>query len=156
MAGQQRDVLAPVAQRRHSDRHDVEPIEQILAEPAAADLGGELAIGRGDDPDIDLDPARPADPLERLLLQHAHDLALGFERHVGDLVEEQGAAMRALEGADLARRAVDAGLGAEQLDLQPLRPHRRAIDRDERPLGPARAQMQAAGRRPPCRPRAAR
>ena len=47
-----------------------------------------------------------ADPLEGLLLQHAHDLALGLERHVGDLVEEQRAAVRPLEDADLARRAV--------------------------------------------------
>ncbi len=63
---------------------------------------GEVAVGRGDDADIDLDPAA-ADALEGLLLQGAHDLALGFQRHVGDLVEEQRAAMRLLEGADLAR-----------------------------------------------------
>ena len=41
-------------------------------------------------------------PLKSLLLQDAHNLALGFERHIGDLVEEQRAAMRTLEGADLA------------------------------------------------------
>ncbi len=142
MPRHQRDVLAPVAQRRHLDRHDVEPIEQILAEAAGADLAGKVAVRRRDDADIDLDPARPADPLEGLLLQRADDLALGLERHVGDLVEKQGAAMRALEGADLARRAIDAVLGAEQLDLEPLRPHRRAIERHERPLRAPRAQMQ--------------
>ena len=33
---------------------------------------------------------------------------------------------------------------AEQLDLQPVGPHRRAVDRDERPLGAARARVQQA------------
>ena len=46
MAGQQRDVLAPLAQRRHPDRHDVEPVEQILAEPAGRDLGRQVAVRR--------------------------------------------------------------------------------------------------------------
>ena len=34
--GQLGDVLRPLAQRRHGDRDDVEPIEQVLAEPALA------------------------------------------------------------------------------------------------------------------------
>ena len=88
---------------RHADRHDVEAVEQILAEAAAPHLRGQIAVGRGDDADIDLDAAGTADPLEGLLLQHPHDLALGLERHVGDLVEQQRAAMGLLERADLGR-----------------------------------------------------
>src|SRR5215472_17198079 len=52
--------------------------------------------------------------------------------------------MGALEGADLARLAVAAGLAAEQFDLEPVRPHRRAIDRHERSLRAARARVQQA------------
>ena len=88
MARHQRNVLAPIAQRRNLDRHHAQPIIQILAESAGADLAAELAIRGSNDADIDLDAARPSYPLKGLLLQDAHDLALGFERHVGDLVEE--------------------------------------------------------------------
>ena len=52
--------------------------------------------------------------------------------------------MRALEGADLARHAVIARLAAEQLDLQPVGMHRRAIDRDKRSRRASRAGMQQA------------
>src|SRR5271155_4187763 len=50
--------------------------------------------------------------------------------------------MRALKGADLARRPVDAGFGSEQLDLEPFRPHCRTVDRNEGPLRAPRAHMQ--------------
>ena len=144
MPRHQRDVLAPVAQRRDPNRHHAQPIEQIFAKPPGADLGAELAVGGGDDPHIHLDAARPPYPLEGLLLQDPHDLALGLERHVGDLVEEQGAAMGALERAHLARCTVDAGFGPEQLDFEPLRAHCCAVDRNEGTLRSPGTCMQKA------------
>src|SRR5579883_1236285 len=83
VAGEQRYVLAPLAQRRHADRHDAEAVEEILAEAARRDFGREIAARRGDDADIDLHAAAAADALEGLLLQDPHDLALRLERHVG-------------------------------------------------------------------------
>ena len=122
-------------------RHDGEAVIKVLAEAAGGDLVREVAVGGGDDAHIDLHPAA-ADTLERLLLQGAHDLALRLERHVGDLVEEEGAAMRLLERADLARAVgIGVGLGAEQLDLEPVGPHRGAAQDHERALGAARALM---------------
>src|SRR5437762_10389603 len=144
MAGQERDVFAPLAQGRHPDRHDVEAVEQIFAEAAAGDFGAQIAVRGGDDADVDLDPARSAHPLEGLLLKGTDDLALRFQRHVGDLVEKQRAAMRPLERADLSRLAIVAGLAAEQLDLEPVRPHRRAIYRDERSLRAPRTRVEQA------------
>ena len=91
--------------------------------------------------------ARPPTRSKRLLLQRAHDLALGLERHVGHLVEQQGAAMGALEACRSCAAAPSvAGLGAEQLDLDPVGPHRRAVEDDERPVGAARAGMEQARR----------
>ncbi len=143
MASQKWNILTPFAQRRHADRHHVEPVEQVLAEPCGRDLARQVAVGRGDDTYIDLDAARAPYPLEGLLLQRAHDLALGLKRHVGDFVEKQCATVGTLERADLAwRRAVR--LGAEQLDLEPVGTHRRAIDRDEWAGGATRAGMQEA------------
>src|SRR5216684_2501042 len=135
MTGKQWDILAPLAQRRHPDGYDVEPVEQILAQPSAGDLAGEVAIGRSDDADIDLDPVAAAYPLEGLLLQHPDDLALRLQRHVGNLIEQQHAAMGLLESANLAWliELVASRLGAEQLNFQTVGPHRRTVERDERP-----------------------
>ena len=61
--------------------------EARRAEPQGRHLGRQVAVGRGDHPDIDLDPIGPAQTDEGVFLEHAHDLALGFERHVGDFVQ---------------------------------------------------------------------
>ena len=42
--GEQRDVLAPLAQRRQRDRDDVDAVEQVLAEPP---VGDQLRRGPG-------------------------------------------------------------------------------------------------------------
>ena len=78
-----------------------------------------------------------ADALERLLLQQPQHLGLQGQRHVADLVEEQGAAVALLELADAA--AVGAGEGAllvaEQLALQQVLRDGGAVERQERRLG---------------------
>ncbi len=68
----------------------------------------QVAGGRGDHAHVDLHVGVAADPPEALLDQHAQDAALGLARHVGDLVEEEGAAVGLFEDADLARGAVAA------------------------------------------------
>ena len=52
---ERRDVLAPLAQRRHVDREDVEPVEEVLRgtrRPRTA--CGEVAVGGRDDAHVDL------------------------------------------------------------------------------------------------------
>ena len=84
-----------------------------------------------------------ADALEVLLDQHAQDLALRLQRHVGDLVDVERAAVRFLESADLARPA-GAILGAEQLLLDAVGRHGRGVEHDERPVGAMRLAMDDA------------
>ena len=55
---------------------DVEPVERSSRNSPARGHRLEVAVGRGDHADVDLDRARAADPLERLLLQHAQQLDL--------------------------------------------------------------------------------
>ena len=125
------------AQRRHADRHHREPVVQVLAELARGDLGFQVARGRGDDAHVDRDLAGAADALEGLIDQHAQDLVLRLARHVGDFVDEQRAAMRLLQGADLARPRCRCAVGAEQFDLHALRRDRGGIDDDEGPAARA-------------------
>ncbi len=136
-------------------RHDVEPVIEILAETAGGDLvrrdGAPVA---GDDAHIHLHDALPADAGEALVRQHPQDLALGGERHVGDLVEEERAAMGLLQQAGRAH----AGriLGAEQLLLDALRRHRARPRRRRRARWRAGSNCGGGARPPPCRRRPGR
>src|SRR5262249_55438114 len=110
---------------------------EILAEQAALDLDREIAIGGGDDAAAERDLARAGEPRGRALLQDAQELHLHVERHVADLVEQDGAALGELElagPAALARAGERARLVAEQLALEQIARDRGAVDRDERAL----------------------
>ena len=102
MLGKRHDVSRSLAQRRQMDRHHVEPIEQILAELPLADRGGEVAMGRGEEPRVD--PNRPAaDRSDAALLDRSQDLRLHRRIHVADLVEKQRSTIRIAERAAALR-----------------------------------------------------
>ena len=91
---QQRQVLDPLAERRQVDRDDVEPVVQVLAEPAGGDGLAEVLVGRGEDPAVGLDHLAAADPLERPVLEDAEELGLHPQRQGADLVEQERPAAR--------------------------------------------------------------
>ena len=140
MPRQRRNILPPLAQGRNTQRHHREPIEQILPEAPGGDFGLQIAIGGGNDPHIHIHPGRAANAGKTLILQRAHDLALGFQRHIRHLIEQQRAAMGTLQHASTAR-PIGRGFDAEKLFLDPRRVHRGAIDRDKGAIHPAGACM---------------
>ena len=98
------------------------------------------------------------EPFELPALEHPQELLLLTQRDVGDLVEEQGAAVGHLEPAD----AILPGVGeralhvSEQLALEHAFRHAAGVDRDHRPPGP-RTRRRAAHAPPcPCRSRSRR
>src|SRR3546814_5421369 len=100
MADEVGNVVGALAQRRQPDRHDVEAIEQILAEGALTDELAQVAVRRGDDPHVRLDRRAAADGGVLALLQHTQQPRLGLERHVADLVEKQRAALGLLRSEE--------------------------------------------------------
>ncbi len=76
---EQRKILASLAQRRHLDRHHRQAEVEVFAELPALHFGGEVALGRRDDADVDLDLFTPAHASERALLEHAQELRLQVE-----------------------------------------------------------------------------
>ena len=100
MLDQDRQILEPLAQRRHLHGKDVQAVEQVLAKPAGDDRRIEIPVGGCDDAHVAVDRAVAADALEAALLQDPQKLHLHLQRHVADLVEEQRAALGKLETAD--------------------------------------------------------
>src|SRR5437870_4537065 len=133
MARQSRDVLAPLPQGWQGDLDDPEAVVEILAELLPGDLLGQSGVGRREHAHVDRDPAAPAHALDLTLLEDPQELRLQRQRHVSDLVQEQGPAVGRFESAgarlDSGRHAA---LDAEQLGLEQRFGQRGAVDRDER------------------------
>ena len=147
MLEQQQDVLVALAQRRNSQRRDVEPVVQVGAEPALIRGYPQVLLGRGDDPDIQGDRLVAAEPFDHPLLQQAQQLDLHIQAHALDLVEEQRAAVGEFELADapLLRAGEGARLVAEQFAFHHRFGERPGVDRDEGAVAPAGQVVQRPG-----------
>src|SRR5512142_2523822 len=91
------------------DPDDVEPVVQVLAEPALGHVLGQVAVGRRADAGVGAEDLGPADALELPALEDAEQLGLGRGGQLADLVEEDRAPGGALEPAGAA--AVGPGEG---------------------------------------------
>jgi hypothetical protein len=68
MVHQRWDVLDPFAKRRYLNRHDVEPVYQVLPESALGDLQLQILVRRRQDSHIHLDRLRATDSSDHALL----------------------------------------------------------------------------------------
>ena len=94
-----RDVVLALAQGRQEDVDDVQPVVEILTEPALVHHVPKIAVGRGDDPHVDLDRFHSAETHELALLHHAQQLGLRVRRDVPDLIEEDAPLVREIAQA---------------------------------------------------------
>ena len=100
MLRQRRDVFRAVAKRWEVNGENAEPVVKVLAEAAGFDFAGKVSIRRGDDAHIHRARAIFTELLELAFLQDTQQLALEFERHFADFIQEQRAAIGQLESAD--------------------------------------------------------
>ena len=146
MVDEQRDVFAARSQRRHHDGQHVETVEKVLAKAHRLHLRSKIAVGRGDDADVDLEIARVADAPNHLVLQYAQELHLEREGQLAYFVEKQRAAVGFFE--EPAPIAVGVGecalLVAEELALQEILGDGAAVDRHEVTGAPRAPPMQRA------------
>ena len=144
---QQRNVVAPLAQRRNVNAHDVEPVKQILAELPRRHGGFQRLVRGGDDAHVHLDRLVAADALERAALQHAQNFRLRRGRHVADFVEENRAFVALLEFADAldGRAGERAAFVAEEFAFEQLFGNGGAIDRQKRLLAAVAVMINRAG-----------
>ena len=97
---QQRNVVRPLPQGRQMNRHDVQPIEEILAKRVLLNHSRNIAAGRGDHAHVDLVILLPAHRCHRERLQHAQKFCLKSQLEVPDFVHEERSAARLFKAAD--------------------------------------------------------
>src|SRR4029079_7792149 len=78
-----------LAQRWDMNRHDIQPIEQILTESAGSNLLLEVLVRRGKNANVDSNRLGAADPGNDVVLKNAQHFRLRGHAHVADLVEKQ-------------------------------------------------------------------
>ncbi len=147
MVDEQRDILRSLAQRGAIDDEGADAVKEVVAERTPCDLFAQVLVGRGQDAGGHPQGFRAPHPLELQFLQHPQQLCLQLEGEVADLVEQQGAAARLLDAADLALLGSREGaaLVAEQLGLQQVAGDRRTVHRHEGPAGPRGVMMDRVG-----------
>ena len=110
-----------------------DPEIEVFAQHALLDHLRRIAVGRGDEAEVHIELLLVAETAHLPLLQNAQQLRLKVDGHLGDLVEEQGAACGGLD--QTAPVAVGPGEGpaavAEQLRLDQLLRDGGAVDADE-------------------------
>src|SRR5882724_8239001 len=108
-ASQDGDILAPVAQRRNVELQSADPVVEILAEPALLNGGAQLAVGGGDEADVDGAVLDVAEAAEAFLFEHLQEAGLDLRVHVADLVEEDRAEVGHFEQPLLGRDGTGEG-----------------------------------------------
>ena len=84
--GEQTYVLSALTERRDVDAHDIEAVEQILAERALGDFFFEVFIGGGEHSHVSFQRLIAPDSGILAFLKHSEQLALHGERHVADFI----------------------------------------------------------------------
>src|SRR5207245_10664458 len=85
---QQGDVLPSVAQGRHIEHEDPDPVVKVLAKRAALDLTLGILVRGGDEANVGVDRLGAADRDEFAVLDDAQQLALEREPELTQLVDE--------------------------------------------------------------------
>jgi hypothetical protein len=132
VAGEDADVLGPLAQGRQHDRLRPQAHQEIAAQ------GGSLIVvfdlrGRGHYPHVHGSRLTTSQRHHLALLQEAEQLRLRPARHVAQLIQEQRPAFRLLDEPPLrlGRLRVRPPRVAKELALDQLRGNGRAVEPDE-------------------------
>ncbi len=131
-----RDILLMLAKRRQVNGIDIQPVEKILAEFASLRHGVQVAIGRGQNANVDRNRARASDPVNFLLLERSQQLHLQMDIELGNFIQEDRPPVCKLELAQLrlCRPRERSFLMSEQLALYQFLDEGRTIHRDKHPL----------------------
>lgn len=127
------DVAASFAERGHGEGEDAEAVVEVFPEASGTHFGEEIAVGGGDDADVDAEGFFAADGFEFAFLQDAQKFDLHGGADFSNFIEEEGAGVGGFEASFAV--AVGAGEGAfdmaEELAFEQGFGEGAAIDFDE-------------------------
>ena len=146
VAGDGDNIVRPLAQGGNGDGKDIEPVVKVFAEDALGHGFRHVAVGGGNDADVERHRLLAADPLDLSFLQHAQQLGLQAHLHLGHFVEEQGAILCLFElaGLRLLRPGESPFFIAEQGGFEQAIRNGGAVDGNERPHLARRIAMNEA------------
>jgi hypothetical protein len=107
----------------------------------------QVAVGRGNDANIDSRGARAAYRFELALLEHTEQFGLKLQRHVADFVEKQRAPVSQGKTSDMRidRTCERSSFMAEEFAFEQARGHRRAVHFDQIPVAPRAELVNGSG-----------
>src|SRR5579875_1660605 len=131
---QGKDILGPLAQRRHFDGDDVQAEIEVFAEGAGGHQLLETLVGGGEDPRLAAQGPGTAQARVFAVLEDVQKLGLKQRAHFSDFIHEQGALSGELELAWLFAHGAGkrAAFMAEQFGFEQVGRQRRAVHLDER------------------------
>src|SRR5271157_2513241 len=143
MIDEKRDVLFPLAKGRNGEHGGVQSVVEVLAKQVFFDQLSQILVGGGDESDVDTDRLTASQSPDLAVLECSEDLGLDAERHVSDLVQEQGASIRFLEYPFEGRVRPRVGplLVSEKLVVEKRFRIRDTVDLDHFPAASSGARM---------------
>src|SRR5208337_524031 len=97
------NVLGPLPKLRDAKAGPVDAMEQIQAESSLRNVISKVAVGNRDDAGVYFQFLLAADVCESAILQQLQELGLNCDIQFGDVVQEQGAAIRRFHETRLGR-----------------------------------------------------
>src|SRR5262245_5505626 len=107
MAGQERNIRAPIAQWRQPYFDCIQPVQKVLTKVPCADLLIQVRVRGGEDAHIDLARLRGSYSFELTGLENAQQFGLQVERYVRDFIEKERPPIGQFKAPD----AVSLGVG---------------------------------------------
>ena len=89
MLSQRNDVIFSLPERRNMDRHDIQPVIQVLPKAFLLHHLFQVAVSSGDHSDVHLYGFVAAHADERAVLQHMEQFGLHIQRQLADLIQKQ-------------------------------------------------------------------
>src|SRR5260370_39815248 len=96
---QHRNVFPSVSKRRHVDRENIQPVEEVRAKHLRCDGRLQIAVAGSDYSSIGWYGAITSNPLKLALLEHTQQRDLCFRGQFADFIEKNRAGMRQLKTA---------------------------------------------------------
>ena len=104
-----RDVVGMLSQRRGLDMQDVESIEEVCTKGTLCDSGVQIAVGGGNDTDIDMDGGGAADFFKGGIVKESEKFDLNGKREFADFVQEENAVICGFTEARLVLQSTREG-----------------------------------------------